>query len=145
MPEVPSIRSANAYWPVAAAMVAADQLTKFMVSDLGRPLEIGPFFIARIINDAGVFSVRIPNIVLIAAGLLVALGLVYLLSQRIDRPAMRMGLWLVLGGAVSNIIDRMLHGGVVDIITIQGLTSFNLADVMIVLGAAALLRGTLWR
>ena len=145
MTEAPLTRRPNEYWPVAAALVVADQLTKYLVSDLNRPLEIGPIFIARILNDAGLFSISIPNAVLITAGTIVCLGLVYLLTQRIDRPGIRLGLWLVLGGATSNVIDRVLHGGVVDIITIRGVTSFNLADMMIILGAAALLRGTLWR
>ncbi len=48
-------------------------------------------------------------------------------------------LWLLIAGALSNLADRWLYGYVIDYLEITGLTAFNLADVMIVLGAIALL------
>ena len=131
----------NSYWPIAAILLLADQLTKYLVSGLNQPLEAGPFRLARVDNRAGVFGWNVANEILIAAAAAVCLGLVYLLTQKIERPLIRLGLWLILGGAASNVVDRLAEGGVVDIITIEGLFSFNLADVMIVLGALAMLRG----
>ena len=59
-------------------------------------------------------------------------------------PASLVGLALLLAGGVSNLIDRALHGSVVDFVNIgigplrTGI--FNVADVAIVAGVALVLR-----
>ncbi len=65
--------------------------------------------------------------------------------------AARMSLGLVLGGAVGNLIDRLLRdgsgvlgGAVVDFIDLQWWPVFNVAD-MAITGGAALLALTAWR
>lgn len=45
------------------------------------------------------------------------------------------GMLLILTGALSNIIDRLWYGGVVDIFYLPFWATFNLADVGIVIGA----------
>lgn len=47
---------------------------------------------------------------------------------------------LLLGGAVSNLIDRLRFGYVVDYIDIGSLPVFNLADVAIVVGVVLLVK-----
>lgn len=47
---------------------------------------------------------------------------------------------LLLGGAVSNLMDRLRFGYVVDYIDIGSLPVFNLADVAIVIGAVLLVK-----
>lgn len=39
---------------------------------------------------------------------------------------------VLLAGAVSNLLDRLLYGGVVDFITVSFRSVFNIADIMIV-------------
>jgi lipoprotein signal peptidase len=46
---------------------------------------------------------------------------------------------LILVGGLSNIIDRVWYGGVVDYIAIGNFPIFNLSDVCIVLGAGGIL------
>lgn len=46
---------------------------------------------------------------------------------------------LIIVGAVSNILDRILYGAVIDYVDISFLFAFNLADVMIVVGVLILL------
>ncbi len=49
---------------------------------------------------------------------------------------------LVLGGALGNVLDRMLGGGVVDMIDIGSWPTFNVADTLLNLGViAAVLKG----
>ena len=42
---------------------------------------------------------------------------------------------LIIGGGVSNLIDRLVRGGVIDGWGIRGLPRFNLADVAIITGS----------
>lgn len=133
------------YWLVTAALVVGDQLTKLVVARLNMPINLPGISIGSVTNTGGVFGVDVPNGTLIAIGALIAFGLLALLMTRAERPPTRLGLWLLLGGAVSNVIDRVLHGGVVDIVAIAGLSRFNLADVMIILGAVSLLRSAWWK
>lgn len=48
-------------------------------------------------------------------------------------------LWLIILGASSNLFDRVNYGLVVDYLDLKYFTVFNLADVMIVIGVAALI------
>ena len=56
---------------------------------------------------------------------------------------------LILGGALGNVIDRLLHGYVVDFIQVHWRTayfpSFNVADSAITVGAALLILDELRR
>jgi len=87
--------------------------------------------------------------------LAIALGLLVWLSQTTDRlPAT--GLALVIGGAIGNVIDRLVHGYVVDFLDfhwafLSGIfpgghfPAFNVADVAISVGAAGLILDELLR
>lgn len=53
------------------------------------------------------------------------------------------GLWLVIGGSLGNIADRVVYGGVVDFLSFGFLPVFNLADVAIVVGMLLIVLGPL--
>lgn len=133
------------YWIAAAGLVMADQLSKWLVIQLAEPIALPGVFIGEALNANGFLGLDIPNAVLAVCGLLICAGILALLIFKAERPPVRLGLWLLLGGAFSNTLDRILHGGVVDVISIAGLSRFNLADVMIMLGALSLLRGIWWK
>jgi signal peptidase II len=64
--------------------------------------------------------------------------LAVLLALASDVPdAVAAGLGLVLGGATSNLADRLRRGGVVDFIVVWRWPAFNLADAALVCGTAA--------
>jgi signal peptidase II len=69
--------------------------------------------------------------------------MVWLRRIRADHTILAIGLSLVLGGALGNVIDRVMHGYVVDFIYFHWRTwyfpAFNLADTAISIGAACLL------
>lgn len=76
-------------------------------------------------------SVVTALVVAVAAGVAAALVLA--------APRYRPALGLILGGAVSNLVDRARFGGaVVDFIGVYGWPSFNLADAAIVAGTLVL-------
>jgi len=51
-------------------------------------------------------------------------------------PAYRLGLGILLGGALGNLIDRVRLGAVVDFIDVPWWPTFNFADVAVVVGVA---------
>jgi signal peptidase II len=54
-------------------------------------------------------------------------------------PVLPIGLGLVLGGSVSNLLDRVRLGAVTDFLDLAFWPAFNLADTFIVVGVAVLL------
>jgi signal peptidase II len=56
----------------------------------------------------------------------------------IESPWIRLSLGLQLGGAMGNLLDRLMHGYVVDFVDIGFWPIFNLADLSIVCGVAIL-------
>lgn len=80
----------------------------------------------------------------ITLALIVSLVLmIWLRRIRADQTILAIGLSLVLGGALGNVIDRVMHGYVVDFIYFHWRTwyfpAFNLADTAISIGAGCLL------
>ncbi len=138
-------QQADTYWIVVAALVLGDQIIKYLSSMLTRPIELGPLSIGRVINTAGVFGLQLRNTTLILLSIMICIGLAVALARQAGSPPLRLGMWLLLGGAASNVIDRLTTGGVIDVIAIGGLSRFNLADVMILLGALSCVRGLWWR
>lgn len=69
--------------------------------------------------------------------------MVWLRRIRSDQTILALGLSLVLGGALGNVIDRVMHGYVVDFIYFHWRSwyfpAFNLADTAISIGAGCLL------
>jgi len=51
---------------------------------------------------------------------------------------------LLIIGAISNLLDRIYYGGVIDFLHIPGLTVFNISDVYISVAVAWLLLHSLW-
>lgn len=133
------------FWLVTALLVIADQLIKLIAEQAQGAITIGAVSVGVVVNPDGAFGLGLPNGALIPIGVGIVLLLVMLLATGIENRPVRLGLWLMIGGAVSNILDRLFTGGAVDIISIAGLPRFNLADTMIVLGALSILRGMWWR
>lgn len=135
-----------AIWLVAAAVVAADQLTKqwalrALEPGVKRPL-VGEFLSLQLVfNDGAAFSLGAGYtwvLTLVALG--VTAGIVY--YARRARSGFAVALVGVgLGGAVGNLIDRLFRepsfgqGHVVDMINYNGWFVGNVADIAIV-GAA---------
>jgi len=68
------------------------------------------------------------------------LGYIFLQKQTVLEYALALG--LLMGGGVSNLLDRFLHGGVVDYVYWHcgfDFAIFNFADVMIDLGVVLIL------
>ncbi|HEY58156.1 MAG TPA: signal peptidase II [Anaerolineae bacterium] len=75
-----------------------------------------------------------------ALAVVVVLAMLFHLPQMQREPwLMRLGLGLVLGGALGNLVDRLTQGVVTDFIAVGAFPVFNLADASITVGAVAIL------
>lgn len=85
----------------------------------------------------------------IALGVSVSIGIVVWLRRLPGRGQLLLasGLALVLGGALGNVIDRVLYGHVIDFIRVHWqdayFPAFNVADSAITIGAGLLIIETL--
>jgi len=68
-------------------------------------------------------------------GELLVLGLLVEVGPLADNAWAAIGLGVALGGAASNLIDRLRRGGIVDFIDLGVWPVFNIADAAIVIGA----------
>jgi signal peptidase II len=129
---------------VAAAAVAADQVTKQLVARtlaLGDSVELaGPFRIHHVHNSGiafGLFS-SATSVVIGLTGIAVACLVLYFARSGRRHPLLPVALGLVLGGSVSNLLDRVRLGYVTDFLDLAYWPSFNLADTFIVVGVGLL-------
>jgi signal peptidase II len=129
---------------VALSAVVADQLTKAVVSSrlpLGDAVaEAGPFSIHHVRNTGiafGLFSDRTSGVILVTS-IAVAAMLVFFARSARRHPLLPVALGLVLGGSVSNLVDRLRQGYVTDFLDLDYWPAFNLADTFIVAGVALL-------
>ena len=129
---------------VAAAVVVADQLTKWIVSSalpLGDAVEIlGPFSVHHVRNSGiafGLFS-SATSIVIVLTTIAVGCMLAYFARSGQRHPLLPVALGFVLGGSLANLLDRVRLGYVTDFLDLEYWPAFNLADTFIVVGVALL-------
>lgn len=129
---------------VAAAAVAADQATKHVVGsrlDLGERIGVvGPFSIHHVENSGIAFGLfgSATAVVILATAIAVIWMVAYFARSGGRHPVLPVALGLVLGGSLSNLVDRVRLGHVTDFLDIGPWPAFNLADSFIVIGVGVL-------
>jgi signal peptidase II len=140
---------------LAPAVLALDQATKWAALgalDPYRPVAVTPFFNLVLVWNRGVsFGMFAgagdhgPWLLTLLAGAIGAFLVVWLLRE--TRPVTRLALWLVLAGALGNLVDRVRFGAVVDFLDFHAFgyhwPAFNVADSAIVVGAGLILLDSL--
>ena len=81
----------------------------------------------------GLNNGNLKNIFITIVILIMIIGFIKKQYQNIDRNMM-ISLSLILGGGISNLIDRIIRGGVIDFIKVSTFPIFNIADISIVVG-----------
>ncbi len=134
---------------VVAAAVAGDQLTKHIVISRLRMDQvahvIGPLSIRRVENSGiafGLFTSATAAVIALTTVAVVWM-LVYFARSGARHPVIPAGLGLLIGGSVSNLVDRVRLGHVTDFIDFRWWPAFNLADSFIVIGVGILLAALL--
>jgi signal peptidase II len=139
------------YWWLTLAVIAADQLTKAIVRAVLAPYESvtiipGLVDLTHVLNSGVAFGLLneldlpFKNIITTLLAAMALGGIAYYARHvRIEERLARVGLSLILGGAVGNLADRLLAGRVIDFVDIywQGwhFWAFNIADASISIGA----------
>ncbi|MEO8223289.1 MAG: signal peptidase II [Gammaproteobacteria bacterium] len=138
---------------VTVLAIVLDQYSKQLVTarfELFERVAVLPFFdLVRLHNTGAAFSFLAnasgwQNWFFTGVALAVsALILWWFFRQPAGRIAVPLGLTLVLGGAIGNLIDRIQHGYVVDFFLLHyerwSFPAFNVADSAITLGVILLL------
>ncbi len=138
---------------VAAVVVLVDQLTKhWAVNELagGRTIDlVGSLRFNLAFNTGMAFSQGSGFGPLIAVVGLVVIVVLLVSVGRATSPLYPAAVGLIVGGAVGNILDRLLRGegwlrgGVVDFIDLQWWPIFNVADMCVTVGGVLLLLSTI--
>lgn len=133
----------------AGVVVSLDQLTKFLVRtrlDVGQtwmPLSwLAPY--ARVIHwsNTGAAFGMLPSgsLFFTLVAIVVSAAILYYFPRvPSGETALRVALALQLGGAVGNLVDRVIQGTVTDFISVGSFPVFNLADSSISIGVAVLI------
>ena len=150
---------------IAALIVVMDQFTKVLILgsfQYGESLPItGYFNLVRVHNLGAAFSF-LSNAggwqrwFFTGLGIVAALFMVWMLRSHAGQRLFSSAISFILGGAIGNVIDRLLHGYVVDFLDfhwtfLDGLfhgghfPAFNVADCAITVGAGLLILDELLR
>lgn len=143
---------------LAAILLMADQFTKILIVGfykLGDATHVTSFFnVVRVHNSGAAFSFLAgaggwQRWFFTAIGLLAAALIVWMLKSHAGQKLFAFALACILGGAIGNVIDRILYGYVVDFLDFHWhgwhFPAFNLADSAITIGAACLILDELLR
>lgn len=150
---------------LAFIVLLADQFTKVLILgtyQLGDSTPVTGFFnVVRVHNTGAAFSFLATSggwqrWLFTGIGVLAAGVIVWMLKSHAGQKLFAFALACILGGAVGNVIDRVLHGYVVDFLDFHWdwltpvfagghFPAFNVADAAITLGAGCLILDELLR
>jgi signal peptidase II len=137
---------------LAAAVLVFDQVTKYVITRnlaLHEMIEVAPFFnLVLVYNRGAAFSLLSDAAgwqreLFIAIALAASIWIAWLLRKYAAQTLFCLALSLILGGALGNVIDRLLYGAVVDFLDFHAFgyhwPAFNVADSAISCGAVLLI------
>lgn len=135
---------------LATIIILFDQVSKITITKLfayAESLSITSFFnLTLVYNKGAAFSFLAAEsgwqrYFFTAIGLIAAAYITYLLKRHATQKLFCGALAMIMGGALGNVIDRLLYGHVIDFLDfhyqeIYHFPAFNIADSAIVVGAA---------
>jgi len=121
--------------------VFSDQILKYFMLNILKngEIEVSRFFSITLVKNRGVlfglFSnlyMRIP--ILILSLVVIVIILIYALNIITESKFLLFSLGLIEGGIISNLIDRVRYGYVIDFLNFKVWPVFNFGDIFIVVG-----------
>ncbi|HQA47243.1 MAG: signal peptidase II [Clostridiales bacterium] len=132
-------------WIIIISAIAADRVSKVICRQYLRPLGSipvikGVFHLTYVENTGAAFGMLQGNTwFLILTSVLVSAVVAYLIWKvKPENRYVKISLALILGGALGNLVDRVLLGYVVDFLDFRIWPVFNIADSCVVVGAILL-------
>jgi signal peptidase II len=155
------VKSPGAMLPwlgLALLLLIADQFTKVLILGyyrLGDATQVTSFFnVVRVHNTGAAFSFLSSasgwqRWFFTGIGIAAALFILWMLKSHAGQKLFSFAMACILGGAVGNVVDRTLHGYVVDFLDFHyanwHFPAFNIADSAITIGAVCLILDELLR
>jgi signal peptidase II len=143
---------------LALVVILLDQFSKTLIMgdfSYGESRTVTSFFnVVRAHNTGAAFSFLAgasgwQRWFFVALGAVASAVILWMLKKHPGQKLFCFAIAMILGGALGNVIDRLLHGYVVDFIQLhyagRAFPSFNLADSAITLGAICLVIDELLR
>lgn len=129
-------------WSILGILI--DQITKHYAAQLTSKVILIPnFFAFELHHNTGIaLSIPLYGTLQIVLILIILVFGLYFLQKDFDlqKKTTQILVALILGGALGNLLDRLLYGYVIDFISIWHFPIFNFADIFIFLGIC----GFLW-
>ena len=154
-------KSSSAMLPwlgLALLILIADQFTKVLILGyykLGDATYVTSFFNVVRVHNAGAAFSFLANAggwqrwFFTCIGIAAALFIVWMLKSHAGQKLFAFALSCILGGAIGNVVDRAMHGYVVDFLDFHyadwHFPAFNVADSAITIGAVCLVLDELLR
>lgn len=129
---------------IVSIVLSVDQLTKFLVTrslfySQTIPVIKGIFNLTLVHNRGAAFGILKNQTPLFIFSSVLAIILIFLnLKNGKNKKSYNIFLSLILGGALGNLIDRLLFGYVIDFLDFRIWPVFNIADSAITVGAVLL-------
>lgn len=144
------MKSRENIYKITAIILMLDQFIKILVNrymDLGSSIKIIPNFFSLFYlkNTGAAFSILEDSTILlvIISAIVIVLLDRYIKKEKNFTKLSEIGLGLIMGGIFGNLIDRIIHHGVIDYLSFRifnyNFPVFNLADMTIVIGVGLLL------
>ena len=136
------------HYIIGIVIIIIDQLTKFLM--IGKSVSFIPGFLEfnYTENTGGAFGVGKGDFILIVSVIIIAVLVVFMMVDRANKSkgestfiSNYIPCAMILAGSVSNLIDRLFRGFVVDFIDVKlfDFPNFNIADIAIVVGILILI------
>lgn len=143
---------------LAFILLLADQFTKVLILGyyhLGESTYVTSFFnIVRVHNSGAAFSFLAGGSgwqrwFFVGIAVAAVVFILFMLRSHAGQRLFSFAMACILGGAIGNVIDRLLHGYVIDFLDFHlrnwHFPAFNVADSAITIGAACLILDELLR
>jgi len=131
---------------IAMIVIIIDQWSKYyvkthMLPGMSIPVLDNIFHITYVLNAGAAFGIleNQQMFFVIIAVVMLGVTLYFFRQIPVSFRLMRLGLSLLAGGAVGNVIDRVQTGYVVDFFDFRIWPVFNVADIAIVTGVACII------
>lgn len=132
---------------IMALVVVIDRLVKYLVDsnlNLGESRDIiGNFFSLTYVRNTGaafsLFKDQAIDLLIFVPLCAVIFGIYFIVKFKYPHWSYAWAVWLVMAGAIGNLIDRFLYGYVIDMFDFHFWPVFNVADIAIVIGGLLLI------